>query len=55
MPAAETPDDQGSNTLNQQAAARFRQMIEEGRASGPGRPVTDDLIAELRQRALHDR
>jgi antitoxin ParD1/3/4 len=37
----------------QQAAARFRDLIADGLAS-PGRPVDDDLIAELRDRAFHD-
>lgn len=38
----------------QQAAARFRDLIAEGLSSGEGRPVTDGFIAELRARALDD-
>ena len=38
----------------QQAAARFRGLIADGLASGPGRPVDDDLIAELRDQAFHE-
>jgi antitoxin ParD1/3/4 len=38
----------------QQAAARLRDLIAEGLASGDGRPVTDDVIAELRAQALGD-
>ena len=36
----------------QQAAARLRGLITEGLESGPGRLVTDDVIAELRDRAF---
>lgn len=38
----------------QQAAARLRELIAEGLESGPGRLITDDVIAELRDRALDD-
>jgi antitoxin ParD1/3/4 len=38
----------------QQAAARLRDLIADGLASGDGLPVTDDLIAELRERAFGD-
>lgn len=37
-----------------QAAARLRELITEGLESGPGRLVTDDVIAELRDRAFDD-
>lgn len=36
----------------QQAAARLRELITEGLESGVGRPVTDDVIAELRDQAF---
>ncbi|MEZ5273924.1 MAG: type II toxin-antitoxin system ParD family antitoxin [Ilumatobacteraceae bacterium] len=36
----------------QQAAQRLRNLIADGLASGDGRPLTDDVIAELRSRAL---
>jgi antitoxin ParD1/3/4 len=36
----------------QQAAARLRGLIADGLASGDGRPVTADLIAELRARSF---
>jgi antitoxin ParD1/3/4 len=36
----------------QQAAARLRMLIADGLASGDGRAVTDDVIAELRTRAF---
>jgi antitoxin ParD1/3/4 len=36
----------------QQAAARLRALITEGLESGRGRLVTDDVIAELRDRAF---
>jgi antitoxin ParD1/3/4 len=35
-----------------QAAARLRELITEGLESGPVRLVTDDVIAELRDRAF---
>lgn len=35
-----------------QAALRLRNLIADGLASGEGREVTDDVIAELRARAL---
>jgi len=38
----------------QQAAARLRELITEGLESGPGRVVTDELMAELRDRAFRD-
>ena len=38
----------------QQAAARLRDLIAEGLASGPGRAVDDELVAELRDRAFDD-
>jgi antitoxin ParD1/3/4 len=37
-----------------QAAARLRHLIAEGLASGDGRPVTDDVIDDLRVRAFGD-
>lgn len=36
----------------QQAAARLRTLIADGLASGDGRTVTDEVIAELRAHAL---
>ncbi|MEL6893732.1 MAG: type II toxin-antitoxin system ParD family antitoxin [Actinomycetota bacterium] len=39
---------------DQQAAARFRNLIADGLASGPGRDVDDQVIAELRDRAFDD-
>jgi antitoxin ParD1/3/4 len=36
----------------QQAAARLRALIADGLASGDGRAVTEDMIAELRTRAF---
>jgi antitoxin ParD1/3/4 len=36
----------------QQAAARLRALIADGLASGDGRAVTEDVIAELRTRAF---
>ena len=36
----------------QQAAARLRALIGDGLASGDGRAVTDDVVDELRTRAL---
>jgi antitoxin ParD1/3/4 len=36
----------------EQAAQRLRDLIADGLASGEGREVTDDVIAELRERAL---
>ena len=38
----------------QQAVARLRSLIADGLASGDGRPVTDDVVADLRARALGD-
>ena len=38
----------------QQAAARLRTLIADGLASGDARPVTDDVVADLRARALGD-
>ncbi len=35
-----------------QAAQRLRDLIADGLASGEGREATDDVIAELRERAL---
>lgn len=37
---------------HEQSAQRLRNLIADGLASGGGREVTDDVIAELRQRAL---
>lgn len=36
----------------EQAAARLRELITEGLASGEGEVVTDELIARLREQAL---
>jgi antitoxin ParD1/3/4 len=36
----------------QQSAARLRTLIADGLASGEGRALTDDVIAELRSQAL---
>jgi antitoxin ParD1/3/4 len=36
----------------EQAAQRLRDLIADGLASGEGREATDDVIAELRKRAL---
>jgi antitoxin ParD1/3/4 len=36
----------------EQAARRLRDLIADGLASGEGREATDDVIAELRVRAL---
>ncbi len=36
----------------EQAAQRLRGLIADGLASGDGRPVTDDVVADLRERAL---
>ena len=36
----------------EQAAQRLRDLIADGLASGEGREATDDVIAELRERAL---
>ena len=41
-------------TNNEQAAARLRDLIADGLASGPGRDVDDQVIAELRDRAFDD-
>lgn len=35
-----------------QAVQRLRNLIADGLASGEGREVTDDVVAELRERAL---
>jgi len=37
---------------HEQAAQRLRNLIADGLASGEGREATDDVIAELRERAL---
>ncbi len=37
---------------HEQASQRLRDLIADGLASGDGRPVTDDVVAELRERAL---
>lgn len=37
---------------HEQAAQRLRDLIADGLASGEGRETTDDVIAELRERAL---
>ena len=37
---------------HEQAAQRLRDLIAEGLASGDGREATDDVVAELRVRAL---
>jgi len=37
---------------HEQAAQRLRDLIADGLASGEGREATDDVIAELRERAL---
>lgn len=36
----------------EQAAQRLRDLIADGLASGDGREVTDEVIADLRERAL---
>jgi antitoxin ParD1/3/4 len=36
----------------EQARKRLRALIEEGLASGPGRPLTADTVAEMKSRAL---
>jgi antitoxin ParD1/3/4 len=36
----------------EQRTRRLRELITEGLASGDGRAVTDDLLAELRERSL---
>ena len=36
----------------EQAARRLRDLIADGLASGEGREATDDVIGELRERAL---
>lgn len=38
----------------QQAAARLRDLIADGLASGEGRPLTDELVSELRARSFVD-
>jgi len=35
-----------------QAVQRFRQLIADGLRSGPPRPVTDEVVEELRRRAF---
>jgi antitoxin ParD1/3/4 len=40
--------------IHEQAAARLRDLIADGLASGPGRDVEDQVIAELRDRAIDD-
>jgi len=37
---------------HEQAAQRLRDLIADGLASGEGREATDDVVAELRERAL---
>ena len=37
---------------HEQASQRLRDLIADGLASGEGREATDDVIAELRERAL---
>ncbi len=37
---------------HEQAAQRLRELIADGLASGKGREVTDEVIADLRERAL---
>jgi len=37
---------------HEQAAQRLRDLIADGLASGEGREATDDVISELRERAL---
>lgn len=37
---------------HEQAAQRLRDLIADGLASGDGRPVTDNVVAELRAQAL---
>jgi antitoxin ParD1/3/4 len=37
---------------DEQAAQRLRELIADGLASGQGRPVTEEVVAELRDRAL---
>ena len=37
---------------HEQAAQRLRDLIADGLASGGGRDVTDEIIADLRERAL---
>jgi len=37
---------------HEQAAQRLRDLIADGLASGDGREVTDEVIADLRERAL---
>lgn len=37
---------------DEQAAQRLRDLIADGLASGDGREVTDDVVAELREHAL---
>ena len=37
---------------HEQAAQRLRDLVADGLASGEGREATEDVIAELRERAL---
>lgn len=37
---------------HEQAVQRLRDLIADGLASGEGRPVTDDVVASLRERAF---
>ncbi|MEX2628103.1 MAG: type II toxin-antitoxin system ParD family antitoxin [Ilumatobacteraceae bacterium] len=37
---------------HERAARRLRDLIADGRGSGDARPVTDDVVAELRDRAF---
>jgi antitoxin ParD1/3/4 len=39
---------------DEQAAARLRVLIADGLASGPGREVDEQYVAELRDRAFSD-
>lgn len=39
---------------NEQAAARLRALIAQGLESGPGRPLTESVITELRTQSLAD-
>lgn len=39
---------------NEQAAARIRNLIADGLASGPSRVVDEQVIAELRDRSFSD-
>ena len=37
---------------HEQAAQRLRDLIADGLESGDGRPVTEEVVADLRERAL---